>query len=79
LGAVDFLKKPLHDILPLVRKLLSEKINKDAQKIKLKFSYYFLSMPKSFNLRYKVVLSNPANSATSVIIRYNNSDPSFIC
>lgn len=24
LGAVDFLKKPLHDILPLVRKLLSE-------------------------------------------------------
>jgi DNA-binding response OmpR family regulator len=28
LGAVDFLKKPLHDILPLVRKLLSEKINK---------------------------------------------------
>ena len=32
LGAVDFLKKPLHDILPLVRKLLSEKIN-DEQKI----------------------------------------------
>ncbi|SFV84914.1 Response regulator containing CheY-like receiver, AAA-type ATPase, and DNA-binding domains [hydrothermal vent metagenome] len=25
LGAVDFLKKPLHDILPLVRALLSEK------------------------------------------------------
>jgi len=24
LGAVDFLKKPLHDILPLVRKILSE-------------------------------------------------------
>jgi FixJ family two-component response regulator len=29
LGAVDFLKKPLHDILPLVRKLLSENINDD--------------------------------------------------
>ena len=26
LGAVDFLKKPLHDILPLVRRLLSEKL-----------------------------------------------------
>lgn len=26
LGAVDFLKKPLHDILPLVRKILSEQI-----------------------------------------------------
>ena len=26
LGAVDFLKKPLHDILPLVRRLLSEKV-----------------------------------------------------
>jgi DNA-binding NtrC family response regulator len=26
LGAVDFLKKPLHDILPLVRKMLSEQV-----------------------------------------------------
>ncbi len=26
LGAVDFLKKPLHDILPLVRRILSEQI-----------------------------------------------------
>ncbi|CAC9436945.1 Two-component transcriptional response regulator, LuxR family [uncultured Gammaproteobacteria bacterium] len=34
LGAVDFLKKPLHDILPLVRKLLSEKINDDKQKMR---------------------------------------------
>lgn len=34
LGAVDFLKKPLHDILPLVRKLLSEKVNdSDGKKI----------------------------------------------
>ncbi|CAB9541533.1 Two-component transcriptional response regulator, LuxR family [uncultured Gammaproteobacteria bacterium] len=33
LGAVDFLKKPLHDILPLVRKFLSEKNNNDEQKI----------------------------------------------
>ena len=32
LGAVDFLKKPLHDLLPLVRKLLSEQAN-DEQKI----------------------------------------------
>jgi DNA-binding NtrC family response regulator len=28
LGAVDFLKKPLHDILPLVRKILSEQTSK---------------------------------------------------
>lgn len=33
LGAVDFLKKPLHDILPLVRKFLSEKNNHNEQKI----------------------------------------------
>ncbi len=33
LGAVDFLEKPLHDILPLVRKLLS-KNNNDMQKIR---------------------------------------------
>ncbi|KAA0445756.1 MAG: response regulator [Candidatus Thioglobus sp.] len=32
LGAIDFLKKPLHDILPMVRKLLSEKSgNKDKK------------------------------------------------
>ncbi len=33
LGAVDFLKKPLHDILPLVRKLLSEKANENERAI----------------------------------------------
>jgi len=32
LGAVDFLKKPLHDLLPLVRKLLGEQVN-DEQKV----------------------------------------------
>nr|MCS5585908.1 histidine kinase [Gammaproteobacteria bacterium] len=32
LGAVDFLKKPLHDLLPLVRRLLSEQAN-DEQKV----------------------------------------------
>ncbi len=31
LGAVDFLKKPLHDILPLVRRLLSEQVIKNDQ------------------------------------------------
>ncbi len=31
LGAVDFLKKPLHDILPLVRKFLSEQVVKQDQ------------------------------------------------
>lgn len=31
LGAVDFLKKPLHDILPLVRRILSEQDAKKAQ------------------------------------------------
>ncbi len=30
LGAVDFLKKPLHDILPLVRKILSEQVTRDG-------------------------------------------------
>ena len=30
LGAVDFLKKPLHDILPLVRKILSEQVVKNT-------------------------------------------------
>jgi DNA-binding NtrC family response regulator len=32
LGAVDFLKKPLHDLLPLVRKLLGEQIS-DEQRV----------------------------------------------
>lgn len=31
LGAVDFLKKPLHDILPLVRKFLSENMTRNNQ------------------------------------------------
>lgn len=33
LGAVDFLKKPLHDILPLVRKLLSEQSVEKTQQV----------------------------------------------
>ena len=33
IGAVDFLKKPLHDILPLVRKLLSEQASIQEQQI----------------------------------------------
>ncbi|MDG2354202.1 MAG: response regulator [Gammaproteobacteria bacterium] len=33
MGAVDFLKKPLHDILPLVRKLLSGQITTSEQQI----------------------------------------------
>ncbi|TEU19400.1 MAG: response regulator [Gammaproteobacteria bacterium] len=33
MGAVDFLKKPLHDILPLVRKLLSEQATITEQQI----------------------------------------------
>ena len=33
MGAVDFLKKPLHDILPLVRKLLSEQSVRPEQQI----------------------------------------------
>ena len=33
MGAVDFLKKPLHDILPLVRKLLSEQATIQEQQI----------------------------------------------
>ena len=30
LGAVDFLKKPLHDILPFVRRILSEQVFKNS-------------------------------------------------
>ncbi len=33
MGAVDFLKKPLHDILPSVRRLLSEQATTPEQKI----------------------------------------------
>ncbi|MBE8189557.1 MAG: response regulator [Candidatus Thioglobus sp.] len=33
LGAVDFLKKPLHDILPLVRRILSTQASSSAQKV----------------------------------------------
>ncbi len=33
MGAVDFLKKPLHDILPLVRKILSEQATTSEQQI----------------------------------------------
>jgi len=33
LGAVDFLKKPLHDLLPLVRRLLSEQDSGNEQKV----------------------------------------------
>ena len=33
MGAVDFLKKPLHDILPLVRKILSEQASIQEQQI----------------------------------------------
>ena len=33
MGAVDFLKKPLHDILPLVRKILSEQASSQEQQI----------------------------------------------
>jgi DNA-binding NtrC family response regulator len=33
MGAIDFLKKPLHDILPLVRKLLSEQAIIQEQQI----------------------------------------------
>ncbi len=33
LGAVDFLKKPLHDILPLVRKILSQQVLDGTQQV----------------------------------------------
>lgn len=33
LGAIDFLKKPLHDILPLVRKILSQHIINSRQRV----------------------------------------------
>lgn len=54
LGAVDFLKKPLHDILPLVRKLLSEKVNSsDEQEIEgINFSQPLKTVRNIFEKQY---------------------------
>lgn len=54
LGAVDFLKKPLHDILPLVRKLLSEKASSNnGQKVDgINFDQPFKTARNIFEKQY---------------------------
>ncbi|SMN11734.1 Response regulator containing CheY-like receiver, AAA-type ATPase, and DNA-binding domains [uncultured Candidatus Thioglobus sp.] len=52
LGAVDFLKKPLHDILPLVRKLLSEKNNDDQQVLGINFDLSLKAARHIFEVQY---------------------------
>ena len=47
LGAVDFLKKPLHDLLPLVRKLLSEQIDDEQRVVGIDFN---LSLKQARNI-----------------------------
>lgn len=47
LGAVDFLKKPLHDLLPLVRKLLSDKVDDDQRIVGIDFD---LSLKQARNI-----------------------------
>lgn len=54
LGAVDFLQKPLHDILPLVRKILSEQTLK-AQKVSgIDFDLPLKSARSLFEVQYFV-------------------------
>ncbi len=53
LGAVDFLQKPLHDILPLVRKILSEhKLNKNQSKNGIDFSLPLKTARNLFEIQY---------------------------
>ena len=53
LGAADFLKKPLHDILPLVRKLLSEQVTSKKQKISgIDFDLPLKSARNVFEVQY---------------------------
>jgi hypothetical protein len=76
LSTVDFLKKPLHDILPLVRKLLSEKIKKDAQKINgINFDLPLKAVRSIFEAQYfDQSLSTMVISFSVSLLRYRASD-----
>jgi DNA-binding NtrC family response regulator len=68
LGATDFLKKPLHDILPLVRKILSEKITNTNSKINgINFHLPLKSARDLFEIEYfKYHLKNNNNNIAKV-------------
>ena len=52
LGAVDFLKKPLHDLLPLVRKLLGEEVNDEQRVIGIDFNLPLKQARNIFEKQY---------------------------
>jgi DNA-binding NtrC family response regulator len=52
LGAVDFLKKPLHDILPLVRKILSEQTSKNITTLGFDFDEPIKIARNTFERKY---------------------------
>lgn len=52
LGAVDFLKKPLHDLLPLVRKLLSEQVDDEQRVIGIDFDLPLKQARNIFERQY---------------------------
>jgi len=52
LGAVDFLKKPLHDLLPLVRKLLSESVDESQRIIGIDFNLPLKQARNIFERQY---------------------------
>mgnify|MGYP002525037902 CR=1 FL=1 len=52
LGAVDFLKKPLHDLLPLVRKLLGEQVDDEQRVIGIDFNLPLKQARNIFEKQY---------------------------
>ena len=52
LGAVDFLKKPLHDLLPLVRKLLSEHADDEQRVMGIDFNLPLKQARNIFEKQY---------------------------
>ncbi len=53
LGAVDFLKKPLHDILPWVRRILSEQSAGQAQQVRgIDFNLPLKTVRNLFEVQY---------------------------
>jgi len=52
LGAIDFLKKPLHDLLPLVRRLLSSQIGDEQRIIGIDFNLPLKQARNIFEKQY---------------------------
>ena len=52
LGAVDFLKKPLHDLLPLVRKLLGEQVDDEQRVLGIDFNLPLKQARNIFEKQY---------------------------